>query len=400
MISLSQRQQEILSRIAQSDSHVTSDTLTESFSITRRTLISDIKHINSEKTLVSSSNRGYIINSENRQDVRELIASFEKAEDNSNMILKYLLANKEAVAIEQVMKEFYISQSTLFKYITAINASLSEYSLSIERKKNSISIEGDEINKRRLMEKLIKRESPYFFSDIENFSTYFPNLDVSAISKLVLKTIDDYGYFVPKYYEINFLINILVVLSRNPFTISQAAPTLSQTSSEYPQRRIAHEIVNGMALNYHMQYINLIETVREMEQALYGFIHPAGQQQATPMVHDLSRSFVMTIRSILEEVFEYYYLNAIDYEVCLNVFCLHVSELIKRCSGAMNFTPNNDTVRSRSPYIYEIAVSISNRIASTFNIARPETEIDLIAIHIGYSIEQAISTARSGRAHV
>ena len=74
MISLSQRQQEILSRIAQSDSHVTSDTLTESFSITRRTLISDIKHINSEKTLVSSSNRGYIINSENRQDVRELIA--------------------------------------------------------------------------------------------------------------------------------------------------------------------------------------------------------------------------------------------------------------------------------------------------------------------------------------
>lgn len=393
MITLSQRQQEILSKIAQNGTYVTSDTLTEAFSITRRTLINDIKHINSEKMLVSSSNRGYIVNPENQQDVRELIASFEKAVDNSYMILKYLLTSKEPVAIEQIMKEFYVSQSTLFKYITAINKSLSEYGLSIERKKYSVSIEGSERDKRRLMEKLIKKESPYFFSDIENFSSYFPNLDVVSISKLVLKTIGSYGYTVPKYYEINFLINVLVILSRNPFTISQEAPTLSKSVSDYPQRKIAHEIVNRIALNYHMQYINLLETVRELEQALYGFIHPAGTKQATPTVHDLSRSFIMTIRSILEEVFAYYYLNAIDYEVFLNVFCLHVSELIKRCSGAMNFTPNNDSLRSRSPYIYEIAVSISNRIASAFNIVIPENEIDLIAIHIGYSVEQAISTA-------
>lgn len=393
MLTLSQRQYEILSMINGSDSYVISDTLTEHFHITRRTLISDIKYINSQGTLILSSNRGYRIAKENRELLDEVLISHDKAEHNGDSLLKYLLTSRKAVSLDQLAEEFYVSPTTMVKYLNAAGRQLVEYGLAIQRKKNLVTIVGDEKGKRKLMENLIRRESPYFFSDIENFSSYFPNIDVGGITKLVLNTVDEYGYYVPEFYKINFLINALVILSRNPFTIDLSAPTKSDSITKYPQRVIAHEIVNTIAVKYHMHYINILETVRELEQALYGFIHPKGDENAVPTVHDLSDSFIRTIRKILEEVFAYYYLNTINYETFLNVFCLHVSELIKRCSNSMNFTPDNVSLRTRSPYIYEIAVSISNRIASTFQIRIPESEINLIAVHIGYSVEQAVARA-------
>ncbi len=74
---------------------------------------------------------------------------------------------------------------------------------------------------------------------------------------------------------------------------------------------------------------------------LYGFIQPKGNRYETPVAHFLSDSFVNKIRKLLKEVFDYYYLTSIDYESFLNVFCIHVNELIRRCSYSQNFTPTN-----------------------------------------------------------
>lgn len=387
---LTYRQYKILSLLIQAQGCVTSNLIAQSLKITRRTLISDIKVINTDEKLIDSNNSGYFINPGKEERVEELLMFFQEKEDHSE-ILKYLLVNRDKIKCDQITEKFFISDSALQKYVSDMNHTLSDYSLKIVRRNNYYIIEGEEINKRALMAKMIHQEAESFFDDMNNFSSYFPNIEVEEVSDKIIEIVQKENYAVPKYYELNFLINVLVILSRNPFIKETCQNYHLPHDKDYPEVRIAQAIVSMMAAQYMIQYINPSQVVHELDMCLYGFIKPKGNDYEAPTVHFLSESFVSLIRKRLAEVFNDFYLFTIDYESFLNVFCVHVSELIKRCSNSQNFMPTNLSLKNSSPFIYEIAVSIAVKISEAFHIHIPDSEINLIAIHIGYTIDQALS---------
>ena len=393
MMELSYRQYKILSVILQSKGYVTSKVLTDSLNITRRTLINDIKTINSNNKYIDSDNKGYFINKEFHQEIEDLLLFYQEEENNNTEILKLLLTSREKINMNHLQDQFYMSKSSLQKCIHYLDNILSEYILTIKKQNNFLIIEGDEFNKRCLMAKMIHRESESFFDDINNFSSYFPNIEVENVAHKVLEIVEKNNYYIPKYYEMNFIINVLVILSRNPFLKEIAIDKIRKNKEMYPEVKIAHEILYMMGSNHLIHYINPSQVIQELDMCLFGFIHPKGQIDQMPTVHYLSDGFINNIRDILKEVFDYYYLYSIDYESFLNVFSIHVSELIKRCAYSQNFTPTNVSVRQTSPYIYEVAVSIAKKIYENFKIQVPDSEINLIAIHIGYAIEQSIVDA-------
>ena len=77
MMELSYRQYKILSVILQSKGYVTSKVLTDSLNITRRTLINDIKTINSNNKYIDSDNKGYFINKEFHQEIEDLLLFYQ-----------------------------------------------------------------------------------------------------------------------------------------------------------------------------------------------------------------------------------------------------------------------------------------------------------------------------------
>lgn len=393
MENFSERQIKILSLLINSQTELNSTYLADEFNITRRTLIKDIQLINSGKSLIISSNRGYKINPIYTNSINEYLITYENQYSYNYKILKLLLSSKDKISITNLSNQLFISESTLTKYINSINNEIIDYNLSIIREKGFLLIQGNENNKRGLLSRIIHRESYSFFSDIENFKSYFPNIDVSEISKEVIKVILDYSYTIPKYYEINFLINVLVILSRNPFLISQEQEDIMLTSSSFVSRKIAYAIINSLESKYNIHYLNKIITIKELEQALDGFIQPMGKNPSAPVASDLSETFKRNIRSIVEEVFNYYYLTTINYNDFISLFCIHVSELIKRCGNSINFVPTNYSIKHYSPYIYEIAVSICEKIAQEYKIIIPDCEINLVAVHIGYTVEQATASS-------
>ncbi len=381
------RQIEILKILASRNDYVTSNAITSILNITRRTLISDIKVINYNNEFIISNNKGYKINDEHSDEINSILFNYQDDDKNLDSIIRYILIKNSNVTINELLNSFYISDSKLVKFFDQINKQIKPYNLTINRKNNIVSIDGDEQDKRLLLGNIIHNESYSFFSDIDNFKDYFPNIPVDEICPMVVSVINEYGYSIPKYYEINFLINILVTLSRNPFIISNSYEQSPNTSKDYESRVIAYKINEMLETKFHIHYINKLITIKEIEQILEGFIARDDQK---PRVFDLSDSFVMIIRNIVEETFKYYYLTSIDYQDFLSVFCIHVSEMIKRCMNSISYVPTNISIKQNAPYVYEIAVSIASRIAKTFNINIPEIEINLISIHIGYAIEQAI----------
>ncbi|MGN1343398.1 MAG: BglG family transcription antiterminator, partial [Traorella sp.] len=390
MLELTYRQYKILSMLIETNDYVTSKVLTDSLSITRRTLINDIKIINSQEKLIDSNNRGYYIHKKNIKKVEDLIM-FNQVNENDNDILKTLLTARNKISINDFLNQFFISRSSLQKYLSNINKTLKDFDLKIICENQLIYIQGEEMNKRFLLAKMIHQESEAFFSDIQNFSSYFPGIEVDEVANHVINIVKKNQYCIPKYYEMNFLINILVILSRNPYIKEIAVDHLKKKEEMYPEVKMAHEIIQMMGSKYLIHYINPSQVIQELDMCLFGFVHPIGQEKKSPMVHYLSDGFLTTIRNILKNVFDSYYLFSIDYESFLNVFSIHVSELIKRCTYSQNYIPTNLSVRQTSPYIYEVAVSIASKISEKFKVNIPDAEINLIAIHIGYAIEQAIA---------
>ena len=390
MVGNSLRQIEILKIIYSHNGDVTSNVIVSILKITRRTLISDIKAINQTDEIIASSNKGYKINPEFIEKVNSILYNFQTDEENLDSLIKYILIKNNNVSIDEIARNFYISSSKLTKLFNQINKHLSSYNLSLNRKNNNVSIDGEEQNKRLLLSNIIHNESYSFFSDIENFKDYFPNIPVDEICPMVVETIEEFGYSIPKYYEMNFLINILVTLSRNPFIISTSYEKPPCTSQKYDSRKIAYRINENLENKFHIHYINKLITIKEIEQILEGFISRGDQK---PKVFDLSDSFIKKIREIVEETFKYYYLTSIDYQGFLSVFCIHVSEMIKRCMNSISYVPTNISVKQNAPYVYEIAVGVASKISKTFNVNIPEIEINLISIHIGYAVEQAIDNS-------
>ena len=101
MMELSYRQYKILSIILQSKGYVTSKVLTDSLNITRRTLINDIKTINSNNKYIDSDNKGYFINKEFHQEIEDLLLFYQEEENNNTEILKLLLTSREKINMNQ-----------------------------------------------------------------------------------------------------------------------------------------------------------------------------------------------------------------------------------------------------------------------------------------------------------
>nr|WP_279586089.1 PTS sugar transporter subunit IIA [Breznakia blatticola] len=72
----------------------------------------------------------------------------------------------------------------------------------------------------------------------------------------------------------------------------------------------------------------------------------------------------------------------------LLVFARHVYDLIKRATVSHQIpNPFSSSLKDNCPFIYDVAVYLSQLIECEFGIHMSEAEINLVAIHIGYSID-------------
>ncbi len=384
-MTLSNRQILILSILRQSNTPVSSAVLSQKTGVSKRTVITDIQNINSEKKLILASQQGYLINENEDTEVALLLSG--KSSETEKIILKTLLSSRAPVQIQTLLDSLNISSTTLQNCITNMNSHLLDTDLRIVRKRKEISLEGQETNKRELMGMLIHRESDMFFSDIENLNDYFPGFDAYEASQLINQALKKSDYRVKEYYTVNFLINVLVILSRSPFHkgVREDNPALPDS---YSETIIARDLVNSIEKKSLIVYDDYTSTLHELSRIMYGFIEKDTRTTVVSTIHMMPEGFVDIIRKILQDTFTSYHLN-INYESFLNVFAVHVYELIKRCNGAINFVPSSVSIQQSDPFVYDVAVFIAKKLHDQFDINLPESEINLIAVHIGYAVEQS-----------
>jgi lichenan operon transcriptional antiterminator len=207
------------------------------------------------------------------------------------------------------------------------------------------------------------------------------------MSEMIIGVVKKHHYHVSEYYYMNFIINVLVILSRSDYSYGYCVDDASDCDNSEPEMCIAKEITKQCEKLNNISYENFDDVSIHVKNILYGFITKAENTIPSSKIHYLPKEFVSKIRSILHDVFSYYNLD-INYELFLGVFCFHVWEMLKRCERSLPFAPSSVSVKQTDPYVYEISVRIAHEISTQFNVVIPDSEINLIAVHIGYAIEQ------------
>ena len=109
--------------------------------------------------------------------------------DLRQKILRRLLNANQAIDVDELADEFYVSTSSLRNKLKEINKLICENDLQLIYAHNTVRIEGTELNKRFMIRKMIYADFPSRMMNIDNLADYFHDMDISSLYTIVLSSV-------------------------------------------------------------------------------------------------------------------------------------------------------------------------------------------------------------------
>lgn len=388
-----ERKKSILVLLSKTLTPITGKQLSRELNISLRTLQAEIATINQTQTYILSSYKGYQLNKD-ALETNPLLFQVESEEDHT--LLRYLILKDEPHQIDELAESLYMSTLCLERKLKISADKLKTFDLTIKRSNAHVWIAGSELNKRRMIRKMILEETQPDFHDLDHIAVYFQGTDVSRIRQIVLNAIHKYGYFSETTYATNMIINIVIALyrMRSDSYMTSIENTENEKTIEY---QIANEICTQYAM--HWPIAPTPHDIAYIASLLTGQIKPEASSVCfLGNTEAISPQFLEDMRQILQETFSYYMLE-IDVSKFLYNFSLHIDALLKRAKNQQSVNNNTlDNIRKNCPFIYDVAVLIANKIATRYKISISDEEIGYISIHVGFVIE--IASQDNDKLHV
>lgn len=378
MSTLSERQKKIIEILMKSNGKLSGKMLSEIAHISLRTLTGEMKELK-KMGLVTSDNTGYTLVNSN-PSLRKI--TMEDL-DSKQKILRRLLTENQAIDIDELADEFYISTSSMRKKLKEINEFIQSHDLLLVFHHNCVVIEGTELNKRLMIRKMIYADFPSNTMNIDNLAIYFHDMDVSSLYNIVLSSVEANGYYIQDAYSSSLLLNIIIGLYR----ISQGihTPEFDLPDPDTIEYKLAKEVCNRYQKHFHKSVTD--GDIAYITSLFCGQVVYTNRSQP---LGSYDYEFENKINEILATTFEKYMLE-VDYSSYVHNISLHVFDLIKR-SNSNNFviTHIHSTMKQKCPFVYDVAVSLAKQLELAFHITIPDGEIGFLSVHIGFIIENSM----------
>lgn len=376
---------------------VPQDELAKRFSVSTRTIRSDINEINElieeyHAHIVYERGRGYRLKVEDET----LFATFtQRSEEDSaiprtskeriDALLLKLLMLSLPVKLDDIAEEWFVSRGTLQQDMGAVREQLQKYQIALESiPHQGIRLNGSEWAIRACMtETLWRRYSEQITPDLTTFRPdSLDNLDLTYIDKVLHNSMNRFDIRISNeghlYLVFNCAVTILRITRGHELTTS-----VKNDEAEEVIRKACDEISKGL-IYFLGNDLSSAELSYLHDQIIAQRIsHQDSSTQKSGSHNELSEY----ILNYINELYNYDLRNDEKLKKDLNT---HLAALITRLQYHIS-TPNPllSDIKQYYPFAYDVTLSALTS-ASKQLLPHPisEDELGYLAVHIGVSLER------------
>lgn len=386
---MNKKKEQLLQILQRSNDPITGKELAKMLDVSPRTIINYIKEFNrdSKEAFILSGQEGYYIDRSVSFEAEESDGPQDRSQRMFYILRTLLLSEKEGIDAFELADEMYISYSLLKKEIAQFNTILKPYDVSIVSRNNMITILGEEKAKRRVMTSFIQKDQGDNILNEEKLRECFSKDLIDTISEIIRANINNADAYINEFSRLNLLLHLSIVANR--LMIGK------QLSSENKQVRkvtdrntaLADHIISDVERSFDIT-MNPAEYA-QMSALIQSHVHlsePEGLSEHQERESDLYEE----VRSIMEEVYEKYYLDMLN-DSFLVPFSLHIENLILRLrKNILIENPIKETFRNSSPFLYDVALYITERIKEKQQIEEEVSgnELTFLVMHLALELER------------
>jgi len=392
---MSDNQARMLDYLRQAGGWVTAAELSGHLGVSARSVrsyVTRVKQAAHPLDIIDSGPDGYQLKREAYAEYQSRVASAPAdagtPQDRLYQLVRRLTDDPEGLDVFDLAAALFVSDSTLEADLAKVRSLLPGTDLTLTRRGATVTLEGPEAGRRRLLSRMFRDESARGILQLETIQREFLSESLGAFKTDLIAMLDARGYFVNEYGTDAVLLHLAIAVDRVRKRLAEpgAAPVASVASPADDSDLVAPlaALITahfGVELGADdVEYLALLLTTR--------VITPGHDQPATLVNGYVRADDLDIVRRIVARASEEYLVDLSD-EGFTTRLTLHVRNLINRARDASySRNPLARSIKASYPMIYELAVYIASELQRQERIEVSDDEIAYIAMHVGAHLEQ------------
>lgn len=391
MILFSERQSLLIELLSELDHVITGRELADLLGVSPRTLRYDISRINgmAKADVIEASPKGYLLNRPIYNDLVARNSLLGTELGHQERILLYFF-NSPVTDVYDIMRDCYLSESVTRAALQRLVPRAAEYGLLLKTAGARVELIGDELDLRRLLGELVHNAMDVAVGRAEKMSRYLPDVDLRVVARELRAAVEESGADINDIRLSNTVVGLAICLQRfdHPPAGSQLPHASGPGADELTERLLA-----GLEKAYPDRIF--APSDREYVRALLGLAlnHGTATPGGGPSTDESGTT--EAVRACLDETINHFNLDA-DYGRLSRSIHDHVLRLVARPRKPPYFRNNlQESLRARSPFLYDVAVYLADRLSKALSISFSDDEIGLLVIYLGLHAAQPTTNERA-----
>lgn len=378
---LTKRQKEMIQEFERhSPSFLTADHFVEKFQVSTRTVQSDIKKIREHLAttryaeLISVASKGsqliikdYTAFQVNIQQ-KEIISESNQS-DRVRKLCVLLLNQKRPINRQKILDQLFIASSTLNMDLKEADKLLSNYQLSVERKRNSgIFISGNEYDKRKCLLKLGHLDIHQGQSSMETEESFRQEIEMVLVSVLL-----KHHFHISETLFQNLIVHIEMAIKRMKSGFYIGSDEFGGITDFDSEMEVSTEIFQRLAERSYFK----VSQEEILNLAIY--IKGKSDYENDDYISEEVNTFILHALKEINEKFDIDFRQEIDLRISL---ALHLMPLLTRIEyNIQNENKLLDQIKQSFPLGFDIAAYMCMLLQNTIDKKIEEGEIAYLAIY-------------------
>lgn len=378
---LTKRQKEMIQEFERhSPSFLTADHFVEKFQVSMRTVQSDIKKIREHLAttryaeLISVASKGsqliikdYTAFQVNNQQ-KEIISESNQS-DRVRKLCVLLLNQKRPINRQKNLDQLFIASSTLNMDLKEADKLLSNYQLSVERKRNSgIFISGNEYDKRKCLLKLGHLDIHQGQSNMETEESFRQEIEMVLVSVLL-----KHHFHISETLFQNLIVHIEMAIKRMKSGFYIGSDEFGGITDFDSEMEVSTEIFQRLAERSYFK----VSQEEILNLAIY--IKGKSDYENDDYISEEVNTFILHALKEINEKFDIDFRQEIDLRISL---ALHLMPLLTRIEyNIQNENKLLDQIKQSFPLGFDIAAYMCMLLQNTIDKKIEEGEIAYLAIY-------------------